>query len=56
MNRIVDRLFVRIGFSENELEASEIRGRLYIGMIFLSGWTTAFLLMTVIDQFRAVPA
>ena len=56
MIRIVDKFFVRIGFSESELRASEIRGRLYIGMIFLSGWTTAFLLMTLIEQFRAVLA
>lgn len=45
MTDLMDRFFARIGFSLHELHTSDYRGLLYIGMIFLSGMTTAFIIM-----------
>lgn len=49
MTDFMDRFFARIGFSIQELHTSHYRGLLYIGMVFMSGMTTAFVTMSVID-------
>lgn len=48
MITLMDHFFIRIGFQEDELKRSAIRGWLYMGMIYMIGLTTAFLIMALI--------
>lgn len=47
MTHIMDKFFIHIGFNREELTASNSRGWIYIGMIFLIGLSTAFFIMSV---------
>ena len=49
MTKLMDKFFVRIGLDKSEIEASDIRGILYVGMVFMTGWTIAFLIMTALS-------
>lgn len=42
MTLIMDKLFIKIGFEAEDLNACDIRGTLYIGMIFSIGMGSAF--------------
>jgi len=42
---VMDKWFIFIGLEKLELEGSDIRGFLYMGMIFLLGQSFAFLIM-----------
>lgn len=48
MTDIMDKFFVRIGFKRDELEASHLRGFLYVGIVYMIGLSSAFLIMTAI--------
>jgi len=48
MTGIVDKFFIYIGFDKNELEMSDVRGLLYIGIVFMMGVSSAFIIMTLI--------
>lgn len=49
MTILMDRLFIKIGFDDEELQNSSYRGYLYVGMIFMLGLTVAFLIMTLLS-------
>ena len=46
---IMDKWFIRVGFQKVELEESDIRGFLYMGMIFMVGQSLAFLIMAILS-------
>lgn len=48
MTVLMDAFFVAIGFKADEIKDSHIRGGLYIGMIYIAGMATAFLIMAAI--------
>lgn len=47
MTHLIDKIFIHLGMDKAEIEASDIRGSLYIGMIYTVGMTSAFLIMSV---------
>lgn len=48
MTRLMDRFFIKIGFEPEDVQNSSRRGLLYIGMTFMAGMATAFLVMAVL--------
>ena len=49
MTPLLDRLFISIGLDSKDIENSPMRGALYIGIIYMIGLTSAFLIMAVFD-------
>ncbi len=49
MTHLMDKFFVSIGLDSGELEASENRGLLYVGIIFMSGVGVAFGVMSLLS-------
>lgn len=49
MTYVMDKFFISIGFDAEEIHESPKRGGLYIGIVFMLGLASAFLLMTVIE-------
>jgi len=49
MTRLMDKVFIHLGMERVEIEASDIRGGLYIGMVFMTGLGSAFLIMTALS-------
>ena len=47
MTRLVDAVFIRAGFDRGELLRSNLRGSLYVGMVYMAGLASAFLIMAV---------
>jgi|GEM_PF-3926205 len=47
MTPLMDRLFISIGLDPKEIKNSPLRGALYIGIIYVCGLTSAFLIMAV---------
>lgn len=45
MTDFMDKFFISIGLDEAEIRKSDIRGVLYVGMIYLLGFTSAVLFM-----------
>lgn len=48
MTVLLDRFFIKTGFDRQEIESTPHRGYLYIGIIFMLGMTTAFLIMSLV--------
>jgi len=44
----MDKFFNRIGLDEQDIKTCSTRGLLYIGIIFMAGMMTAFLVMAVL--------
>ena len=49
MTLLMDKLFISIGFDEEELKKSTMRGLLYMGIIFMLGVMMSFLVMTILS-------
>jgi len=49
MTVLMDRFFSKMGLEEQELKHSSQRGYLYMGMIFMLGITSAFLVMAILS-------
>lgn len=45
---LMDRFHIALGYSRQELEAVEYRGWLYLGMIYMTGLASAFVIMASI--------
>lgn len=45
MTNLIDRFFIKIGFESEDLKACNIRGALYVGMIYTIGMASAFVIM-----------
>lgn len=45
---LMDRLLATFGFAREELDAVEYRGWLYLGMIYMMGLASAFVIMASI--------
>ena len=48
MTILMDKFFIKIGFEPQDLKACNIRGALYIGMIYTMGMSSAFAIMTIL--------
>jgi len=48
MNLLIDKFFIKIGFDAQELKACNIRGALYVGMIYTIGMASAFSIMALL--------
>jgi len=44
---LMDKIFICLGMDKTEIEASDIRGTLYVGMIYMVGLASAFLVMSI---------
>lgn len=49
MTILMDRFFIKIGFDPEDVQSNPRRGLLYIGMIYMSGMATAFLIMALLS-------
>jgi len=49
MTALMDNLFIKIGFDNQEIKSSSIRGYLYFGMIFMLGMIAVFLIMIIVN-------
>lgn len=49
MTILMDRLFIKIEFDSEGIQNSSKRGILYIGMIYLAGMATAFIIMAALS-------
>ncbi|MEP3890713.1 MAG: hypothetical protein ABJN69_09600 [Hellea sp.] len=47
MTQVFDTFFVHIGFDYEQLKASNLRGWIYTGIVFMGGLSAAFLIMSV---------
>ncbi|MEP3895304.1 MAG: hypothetical protein ABJN52_15090 [Litorimonas sp.] len=48
MTNFMDKVFISIGLDKAELEVSDHRGLLYVGIVFASGLATAFLIVILL--------
>lgn len=48
LKELMDDFFVRIGFKRRELNVSHYRGHLYVGVIYMFGLASAFLIMAAL--------
>jgi hypothetical protein len=48
MTKQMDKFFIKIGLDSQEIQSNPKRGILYIGMIYMFGIATAFLIMTIL--------
>ena len=48
MTEIMDKFFINIGFDAKEIRGTQIRGPLYIGLLYFLGFTTAILIMELV--------
>ena len=44
---MMDKMFISMGLDGKEIKDTQIRGVLYIGMIYMIGLTSAFLIMAL---------
>lgn len=49
MTVLMDKFFIKIGFDSQGLLSNSRRGILYIGMTYMAGMTTAFLVMAALS-------
>lgn len=49
MTLVMDRFFIKIGFDPDEVQNSSGRGLLYIGITYMAGMATAFLVMAALS-------
>lgn len=49
MTILMDRFFIKIGFDPKDVQNNPRRGILYIGMTYMSGMASAFLIMAVLS-------
>ena len=47
MTNLMDKMFISMGLDGKEIKDTQIRGVLYIGMIYMIGLTSAFLIMVL---------
>ncbi len=47
MTNLMDKVFISMGMDGKEIKDTQIRGVLYIGMIYMTGLTSAFLIMAL---------
>ena len=47
MTHLMDKFFIHLGMDKTEIEASDIRRTLYVGMIYMVGLASAFLVMSI---------
>ena len=45
MTNLMDNLFIKIGFDNRDIKRSSKRGVFYVGIVFMLGMTTAFIIM-----------
>lgn len=45
MTSLMDEFFIFLGLDSEELKQSPLRGRLYVGIVYCLGITTAFAIM-----------
>jgi hypothetical protein len=50
MTVLMDKFFIAIGLDSEEIKESSGRGVLYIGIVFMSGASAAFMLMAIFGQ------
>lgn len=48
MTILMDRFFIKIGFDADDVQNSSGRGLLYIGITYMAGMATAFLVMAAL--------
>lgn len=48
MTNLMDMFFIKIGFEAEDLKACNIRGALYVGMIYTIGMASAFMIMAAL--------
>jgi hypothetical protein len=49
MTILMDRFFIKIGFESEDVQSNPRRGILYIGITYMSGMATAFLIMALLS-------
>lgn len=53
MTFLLDKFFISIGLEAQEIHESSIRSAIYIGIVFLLGLASAFLIMATVECIRA---